>query len=192
MARGTTLPPPTTEVTSLSPGRPVRAVGHGNERPGNRQPARCRPRHGHGYRRTPAGFFNGVIDEARVWNLAQRPRRSPRACRTRLSGSGLIARSGLNEGSGATVANSVSGGPAGTADGGPAGGGSDSRLHQLPNEPPAAPTLDRAGGRLDRHPASGPTLSVRVSDPEGNASTRLSTAVSMLRRPRRLHHRRAA
>ncbi|HEY0433541.1 MAG TPA: LamG-like jellyroll fold domain-containing protein, partial [Chitinophagaceae bacterium] len=57
-----------------------------------------------------AGFFNGRIDEVRIWNIAL----------TRLdageltSGTGLVGRWGFNEGTGTVVSNSVSGGAAGT------------------------------------------------------------------------------
>ena len=95
---------------------------------------------------TPAGvatgFFNGVLDEARVWNIARTPAEIAAARTLELtSGTGLTARYGMNEGSGTTVANSVAGGPAGTAvngplwvPGAPFGGGGPA------DPPPAAPT----------------------------------------------------
>ena len=95
---------------------------------------------------TPAGvatgFFNGVLDEARVWNIARTPAEIAAARTLELtSGTGLTARYGMNEGSGTAVANSVAGGPAGTAvngplwvPGAPFGGGGPA------DPPPAAPT----------------------------------------------------
>jgi hypothetical protein len=118
----------------------------------------------------PAGFFNGVIDEARVWSLARTPAQIASGMSQEISsGSGLISRWGLNDGSGATVANSVAGGPAGTASGGPLWvAGSPFTPPPPPNEPPAAPTLIGPANGATGIPTSGPTLSVHVSDPEGN------------------------
>ncbi|MEP7378988.1 MAG: LamG-like jellyroll fold domain-containing protein, partial [Chloroflexota bacterium] len=68
----------------------------------------------------PAGYFNGVIDEARVWNVARSQGQIATARDLQLtSGTGLVARWGLNEGTGNAVANSISGGSAGTALNGP-------------------------------------------------------------------------
>ncbi len=67
---------------------------------------------------TAAGFFQGVIDEARVWNLARTTAQilafkdAPIATAT----TGLLARFGLNEGTGTGTSNSVgvAGAPIGT------------------------------------------------------------------------------
>ncbi len=64
---------------------------------------------------TPAGYFNGVIDEARVWDYA----RTQAEVRSDMfsevtSGTGLLGRWGLNEGSGTATVNSVAGGSNGT------------------------------------------------------------------------------
>ena len=67
-----------------------------------------------------AGFFQGVIDEARVWNVARTQLEIAGAMNQELeSGSGLIGRWGLNDDTGSTAANSVAGSPAGTLTNGP-------------------------------------------------------------------------
>ena len=67
-----------------------------------------------------AGFFQGVLDEPRIWNRAK----SQQAIKDSMflaltSGGGLIGRWGLNEGAGTTAANSVGGGVSGTLTNGP-------------------------------------------------------------------------
>ena len=57
-----------------------------------------------------AGFFNGRIDEARIWNTALTALNPNEVT----SGTGLVGRWGMNEGSGTLIANSVAGGAAGT------------------------------------------------------------------------------
>jgi hypothetical protein len=68
-----------------------------------------------------AGFFAGTIDEARIWNVARTGAqiRSNRDGEL-TSGSGLVGRWGLNDGSGTVAADSVAGQPSGTLVGGPA------------------------------------------------------------------------
>lgn len=62
-----------------------------------------------------SGFFNGVIDEARVWNFARNQAEIAATKDMEVpAASGLIGRWGLNEGSGTAVADS-SGGINGTA-----------------------------------------------------------------------------
>ena len=54
-----------------------------------------------------AGFFNGVLDEVRIWNVARSQAQIQAARDQELtSGTGLIARYGLNEGTGTAVGNS--------------------------------------------------------------------------------------
>ena len=67
------------------------------------------------------GYFAGVLDEARIWNREK----SQQAIRDSMflevtGGGGLLGRWGLNEGTGATAGNSVSGGVNGTLANGPA------------------------------------------------------------------------
>ena len=62
-----------------------------------------------------AGFFNGVLDEVRIWNVARSQAQIQASRDLELtSGTGLIARYGLTEGTGTTTASSVAGAPAGT------------------------------------------------------------------------------
>ncbi len=64
---------------------------------------------------TAAGFFNGVIDEVRIWNVARTQAQVVASMNQELtSGAGLIGRWGLNEGSGGAVFNSVADRPHGT------------------------------------------------------------------------------
>ncbi len=69
---------------------------------------------------TAAGFFAGTLDEARIWNTARSQAQLQAAMNTEVtSGTGLLGRWGLNEGTGTTAANSVAGAPAGTLTNGP-------------------------------------------------------------------------
>ncbi len=58
---------------------------------------------------TPAGFFQGRVDEARIWNVARSATQVGQGMAQELTGSqtGLLARFGLNEGSGTTVDNTA-------------------------------------------------------------------------------------
>jgi len=57
---------------------------------------------------SPAGFFNGVLDEARIWNVARSAGDILAAKDTEItSASGLIGRWGMNEGSGTAVGDSA-------------------------------------------------------------------------------------
>ncbi len=85
-----------------------------------------------------AGFFQGVLDEARIWNYARTQADIQASMNQEITnGTGLLGRWGMNEGSGATVNNSVLGGVNGTTVGSPtwvAG-------FPIPDTtPPAAPT----------------------------------------------------
>lgn len=67
---------------------------------------------------TAAGFFDGVIDEARIWNVVRTPAEIAANKDAELtSGTGLIGRWGMNEASGTAVANSIAGRPNGTSSG---------------------------------------------------------------------------
>ncbi|HEX6181239.1 MAG TPA: LamG domain-containing protein, partial [Chitinophagaceae bacterium] len=60
-----------------------------------------------------AGFFNGRIDEVRIWNVVRTDAQVSTNFNTELSsGTGLVGRWDLNEGSGTTAANSGSAGAA--------------------------------------------------------------------------------
>jgi len=61
------------------------------------------------------GFFNGRMDEVRIWNLVRTDAEILANYNSQLiSGTGLAGRWGLNENSGSSTANSIFGGPAGT------------------------------------------------------------------------------
>ena len=91
---------------------------------------------------TSTGFFAGIIDEARVWNVVRTQPEIAGAMRQELtSGTGLRGRWGLNDGNGTTAVNSIGGSPSGTLTNGPtwAPGFPD-------NVPPATPTGFSATG----------------------------------------------
>jgi hypothetical protein len=67
-----------------------------------------------------AGFFAGIIDEARIWNYARTQTQIQNAMQTEVtSAAGLLGRWGLNEGAGTIASNSVAGSPDGTLSGSP-------------------------------------------------------------------------
>jgi hypothetical protein len=69
---------------------------------------------------SPAGYFSGIIDEARIWNYARSQSDIQSGMITEVtSGTGLLGRWGLNDGSGTTALNSISGSPTGTLTNGP-------------------------------------------------------------------------
>ena len=70
--------------------------------PGTGEHPSRRPGHGPRHDRCAAGFFNGVLDEVRIWNVARTRRPDLQLAATRNSprARGLTARYGLNEGSG--------------------------------------------------------------------------------------------
>lgn len=66
----------------------------------------------------PFGFFDGQIDEVRIWNVARSATQISTNYKNELtSGTGLIARFGMNEGTGVTAANSVNAASNGTLSG---------------------------------------------------------------------------
>ena len=57
---------------------------------------------------TPAGYFQGMLDEARIWNVVRSQMEIRSTINAELtSGTGLVARWGLNEGSGLIIGSSV-------------------------------------------------------------------------------------
>ena len=67
-----------------------------------------------------SGFFQGVLDEVRIWSIARTQAEIVGTISQELtSGTGLVARWGLNDGSGTAATNSVAGGPNGTLTNGP-------------------------------------------------------------------------
>ena len=111
-----------------------------------------------------SAYFDGVIDEARIWGLARTQAEIQATMDSELtSGTGLVGRWGLNEGSG-TSANSSVGSISGTLTNGPLW--VDGFVAPPPNAPPAQPTLNTPlDGATDV--TTDPTLDVTVADPEG-------------------------
>jgi hypothetical protein len=114
-----------------------------------------------------AGFFDGVIDEARVWNSARSLAQIQAGMVAPIaSASGLVARWGLNEGSGTVLANSA----ATVAPNGILTGGA---VFVTPGAPfslvaPPVPTLVAPGAGA-ANVARPPTLSASVSDPDSSS-----------------------
>ena len=85
-----------------------------------------------------SGYFAGIIDEARIWNVARDQAAIQASMNSELaSGTGLVGRWGLNDGSGTTASNSIAGSPNGALTNGPTWVDG----FPLPDtNPPAAPT----------------------------------------------------
>ena len=110
---------------------------------------------------TPQGFFNGKIDEVRIWKVARTDADISANYRSELSnGTGLIAKWGLNEVCGTSITNAVSG-KTGTFNGtGPLWTKGFSLPPNLPSNPsPANNTTSQV---------SNTNLCVTVSDPEND------------------------
>ncbi len=114
-----------------------------------------------------AGFFDGVIDEARVWNLARSLSQLGSGMSAPIvSGSGLVGRWGLNEGTGVVVANSA----ATTAPNGTITGGAAFLTPGAPFSlaaPPVPTLLGPSAGATNV--ALPPSLSARVTDPDSSS-----------------------
>jgi hypothetical protein len=112
-----------------------------------------------------AGFFQGVIDEVRVWHVArtlveiQAARDQPLAAPT----TGLLARYALDEATGTIVASRIAGAPNGTVMGGPAWA-LGRRL--VPNAPPTVALTSPAADYRGVFPAT-VSFAATASDPDG-------------------------
>ena len=119
-----------------------------------------------------SGFFAGTMDEARIWNYARTAQQIADNYNRQITTSepGLIARWSLDDASGTTATNSISGGVNGTLLYGPVWAEGYPFPTGPVNYPPSAP-----GGLTPTNGAANvslsPTLSVSVSDPETNALT---------------------
>jgi hypothetical protein len=114
---------------------------------------------------TSPGFFAGTIDEARVWNVARSQSDIQSTKNSEItSGTGLVARWGVNEGSGTTTNSSVGSFP-GTLTNGPAWvvGFEPPAINQAPNAPTVNAPADGATGL-----GTSPILDVSVSDPNSS------------------------
>jgi hypothetical protein len=114
------------------------------------------------------GFFDGPIDEVRIWNRALTLGEIQSNINQPLSnGTGLVARWGLNEGTGVAVGDStaspVNGTIIGTNFSWTTGAPFNLSINQTPNPPVLIEPADEATGQ----PTS-PTLRVNVSDPDGD------------------------
>jgi hypothetical protein len=114
-----------------------------------------------------AGFFDGVLDEARVWNFARSLTQIQSGMSAPIvSGAGLVGRWGLNEGTGTVVANSAAtSAPNGTITGGAA--------FLTPGAPfslaaPPVPTLVGPGVGAT-NVVRPPSLSAQVVDPDSSS-----------------------
>ena len=117
---------------------------------------------------TPVGFFNGIMDESRIWNVARSQAQIQGAMNTELtSGTGLLARWGMNEGSGATIASNPAG-VNGTVVANPiwVGGFNTPVASGPPDQPSLVSPADGASGVT-----GSPQLTVAVSDPQNDPLT---------------------
>jgi hypothetical protein len=112
------------------------------------------------------GFFDGRLDEARIWNYARPAQQIKDGMRQPItSAPGLVARWSLNEGSGTTVHDS-----AGKAINGTISGTSwawSGGVAYTGNHTPATPVLT-APGNGAAGVSTAPTLGVSVNDPDGD------------------------
>lgn len=120
----------------------------------------------------PAGFFNGKIDEVRIWNVARTIEQISTNYNTELtSGNGLLGRWGLNENCNTTAINSIGGGVNGTIratniSAHPTNGGPhwvSSGFNNLPPNQPVSPIP----ANNDVSATTSPNVCATVSDPNG-------------------------
>ena len=116
---------------------------------------------------TPEGRFDGVIDEARVWDSARTQTEIRATINDELAGpqAGLVARWGLDEGTGTTVGDTAGSSVTGTVMGSGYSWVGGAPFNLIFNDPPYEPTLVQpANGAVGV--VTPPTLEVTVSDPE--------------------------
>ncbi len=118
-----------------------------------------------------AGFFNGALDEVRFWNVARTQAQIQATKDQELSsGTGLVARYGLNEGSGSSIASSVAGAPNGAL--APAAG--PAWVAGAPVSPPAAnqaPVFSTDLGDLTLDEGAAINLDANATDADLNPLT---------------------
>ena len=115
------------------------------------------------------GHFDGALDEVRVWDHALTGAEIRSSINAELtSGTGLVARWGMGEGSGTAVGDSIAPAANGTITGSgyswPAG--APFNISVTPSDPPNAPSLNAPADGATGISTS-PTLSVTASDPDG-------------------------
>ena len=119
----------------------------------------------------PAGFFDGVIDEVRIWTGARTQQQIFDGTKGEIaSAPNLLGRWGLNENTGTTVADSSGHGINGTIMGAGYVWAPGVPYTALSNNPPNAPTLNSPGNASTGVRSPVP-LSVSVSDADGDATT---------------------
>ena len=117
-----------------------------------------------------AGFFDGAVDEVRVWNVARTQDQIQSTANVPIdaSASGLVARWSLDEGWGPSFAGSAGTSVNGTLMGSPyawdGGAPFDLALNHAPGAPVAVAPANGATGV-----STSPTLTANVTDPDGNA-----------------------
>ena len=113
---------------------------------------------------TAKGYFDGVLDEVRVWDHALTGTQIATSMTEELtSGPGLVARWGLNEGSGTTVGDSIANPANGTIMGTGYSWvtGAPFNVSSAPDDPILVAPADGASGI-----STSPTLSVTATDPD--------------------------
>ncbi len=120
---------------------------------------------------TTHGRFEGVLDEARVWNVARSETNIQNTMNLELtSGTGLVARWGLNEAPGTDVTDSIATAANGTITGSGYSWVAGFVAAAAGNTAPDAPSLNSPGNAATGIGTS-PTLDVDVSDPDGDPLT---------------------
>jgi hypothetical protein len=120
----------------------------------------------------PAGFFDGAVDEVRIWNYARSAAQVQSSANAQITTpqSGLVARWALDEGSGNSIQGSAGTSINGTVAGANFSWGSGAPFNLVFNQPPAPPVLN--GPANDASGVSiSPALDVTVSDPENSNLT---------------------
>ena len=112
-----------------------------------------------------AGFFQGVIDEVRVWRTARTPAEilATRDLSVAAATAGLVARYALDEGAGNTVTSAVPGVPAGTLTGAPTW---TTGRRLVANVAPTVALTSPTAAYTGMFPATVP-LAATANDPDG-------------------------
>jgi hypothetical protein len=115
------------------------------------------------------GFFDGAIDEARVWNYSRTESEIAADMNTPLPGvhAGLVARWGLDEGAGTAVASSSSTALPGLVTGAGYAWVTGATFDAHANHAPALP-LNAGPADGETGVSASPALAVQVSDPDGD------------------------
>jgi hypothetical protein len=117
----------------------------------------------------PAGFFDGAVDEVRIWNYARTPQQIQENLNLEIPNApGLLGRWSFNESGGSLVVDSSGNNVSGTIVG--------ANFSRVPgttftvNHPPAQPTLE-APANAATGVEGVPTLAVAVADADGDPTT---------------------